>query len=138
MMPSQGVSQQSPTDINHLQDAMINVVYNVCSIVTMPVEMVLRPQYGTRYFPPVILLFSAVLMILLPVLYGLSRMVPFIRFQESLGLFGIETFSKLFFLGALIHGIRIWRRMIHMEREQHSLYEGPPLPIFRIVPSSTA
>lgn len=26
--------------------------------------------------------------------------------------------------------------MIHMEREKHSLYEGPPLPFFRIIPGT--
>ncbi len=38
----------------------MNLVYNVCSIVTCPVEMALRPQYGSRYFPPIIMFFSAV------------------------------------------------------------------------------
>jgi hypothetical protein len=139
MMPSQQ-SQQSPMDINRFQDGMINVVYNVCTIVTMPVEMVLRPQYGSRYFPPVIMFFTAVLMILLPVLSelaeGIGRMMPFMRFRGAVGLFGIGTFSKLYFLGSFIHGLRIWRRMIHMEREKHSVYEGPPLPIFRIIPGT--
>ena len=44
----------------------MNVVENVCSIVAMPVEMVLRPQYGTRYFPVPVVFFSAVMMIFLP------------------------------------------------------------------------
>ena len=26
--------------------------------------------------------------------------------------------------------------MIHMDREQNSVYEGPPLPIFRIIPGT--
>jgi hypothetical protein len=106
----------------------------------MPVEMAIRPQHGSRYFPPVIMFFSAVMMILLPVLWslaeGVSQMVPFIRFQQSVGLFGIGTFSKWFFIGSFIHGLRIWRRIIQMEREQHSVYEGPPLFIFRILPGS--
>lgn len=118
----------------------MNVVYNVCSIVTMPVEMVLRPQYGSRYFSPVTQFFTAVMMIVLPVLgamwEGFSQMIPFVRFNASMGLFGMGTFSKLFFLGAFVHGLRIWRRMIHMEREKYSVYEGPPLPIFSIVPGS--
>jgi hypothetical protein len=139
MNAPQGQSQQ-PMDINRFQDGMMNVVYNVCSIVTTPVEMVLRPQYGSRYFAPVIMFFTAVMMLLLPVLSslaeGMGRMMPFMRFQGSVGLFGIGTFSKLYFLGSFIHGFRIWRRMIHMEREKYSPYEGPPLPIFRIIPGS--
>ena len=139
-MTPQATPQQSPMDINHLQNGMINLVYNFCSIFTTPVEMALRPFYGSRYFPPVIHFFSAVLMILLPVLSslaeGFSHMVPFLRFQQAMGLYGIGSLSRWFFLGSFIHGVRIWRRMIHMEKEQHSLYEGPPLPIFRLMPGS--
>jgi hypothetical protein len=137
-MPSSQSSSQSPTDINHYQDLMMNLVYNVCTIVTMPVEMALRPQYGSRYFPPVLLFFTAVMMMVLPLFAsmaeGFGRMLPFVRFYGAPGLYGIGTFSKLFFLGAFVHGLRIWRRMIHMELEKHSMYEGPPLPIFRILP----
>jgi hypothetical protein len=32
----------------------------------MPVETLLRPWYGTRYYPPPVVFFSAVLMILIP------------------------------------------------------------------------
>jgi hypothetical protein len=139
MMP-QGPAQQPPANIDHYQDAMINVVYNVCTIFTIPVEMVLRPQYGSRYFPPVLMFFTAVLMTLMPIFFavadGIGHMVPFVRFAAPVGLFGIGTFSKLFFLGSLIHGLRIWRRMIHMELEENSCYEGPPLPIFRLIPCS--
>jgi len=39
-------------DINRLQDVAMNVVYNVCGIICIPVEMALRPFYGSRYFPP--------------------------------------------------------------------------------------
>jgi hypothetical protein len=138
MMPQQ--SQQSPMDINHYQDMMLNLVYNATSIVTMPVEMALRLQYGSRYFPPAIQCLSFLMMIILPVLgamwEGFSGLIPFMRVSASMGLFDMGTFSKLFFLGSFVHGLRVWRRMIHMEREQHSAYEGPPLPIFRIVPGS--
>ena len=103
MMPSQQ-GQQSPVDINRFQDGMINLVYNVCSIVTAPVEMVLRPQYGSRYFPPVIMFFTAVMMILLPLFAELAesagRMLPFMRFRGGTGLFGIATFSKLYVFGS--------------------------------------
>jgi hypothetical protein len=140
MMPTQGQGQQPPANINQFQDTMMNVVYNVCSIVTLPVEMALRPQYGSRYFPPVILFFSAVMMMVLPVLSemasGFSRMLPFGGFQMESGMFGMEALSKVYFLGSFIHGFRIWRRMLHMELEENSVYEGPPLPIFRIIPGS--
>jgi len=138
MIPTQGSSQQSPMDIHSFEKAMMNVVYNVCSIVTMPVEMVLRPQYGSQYCPPVIMVFTAVMMIVLPVFSamadGFSRMLPFARFHGTIGFFGIGTLSKLYFMGSFVHGLRIWTRMVKMERESISTSEGPALPIFRILP----
>jgi len=47
------------------------------------------------------------------------------------------TVSKWFFIGCFIHGIRVWRLMIHMEREQISTFSGPPLPFFRWFPKAT-
>jgi hypothetical protein len=136
MTPSQG--QPSP-DISHYQDLMMNVVYNVCSIVTMPVEMALRPQYGTRYFSPVTQFFTSVMMMLLPVFSAMadsfSRFLPF-GFHGLNGIFGIGSLSKLYFAAGFLHGLRIWRRMIHMDREEHSYWEGAALPIFNILPGS--
>src|ERR1700674_4330639 len=98
-MTPQGLTQQSPTHVDRFQNTMINVVYNVCSIFTIPVEMVLRPKYGSRYFPPVIMFFSAVLMTLLPLFLdlanGFSHMIPFVRFRGPVGLYGIGSLSKL-------------------------------------------
>lgn len=137
MTPNQS---QGPMDINHFQNGALNLVYNVCSIACCPVEMALRPQYGSRYFPPIILMFSAAMMIALPIFSELAetfgRMVPFMRFRGDAGMFGITTLSRLFFLGAFVHGLRVWRRMVHMDREEHSQFEGPPLPIFSLFPGS--
>ena len=99
---------------------MMKLVYNVCSIVITPIEMALRPQYGSRYFPPFILFFTAVMMMLAPVLDGLFHMMPFIGGFPGPGLFDIDTFTNLYFLGSFIHGFRIWRRMIHPESEKYS------------------
>jgi hypothetical protein len=140
MTPSQGLTQQAPTNIDQFQNSMINVVYNFCSIFTTPVEMALRPNYGTRYFSPVILFLTSVMMMLLPLFSamadGFSHMLPFARFAGAAGIFAIGSLSKLYFFGSFIHGIRTWWRMLHMEREENSTYEGPPLPIFRIFPCS--
>lgn len=138
-MNPQGQSN-SLLDMNNLQDSAMNIVYNFCSVVACPIEMALRPQYGSRYFSPVVMFFSALMMIFLPLLSGfadgIGQIAPFLRGPAPLGLFGIATLSKLFFLGSMVHGWRIWRRMIHMDKEEHSQYEGPPLFIFRIIPGS--
>jgi hypothetical protein len=140
MMPSLSKSQQ-PMNIDHFQDSMINIVYNVCSIVTMPVELALRPFQGTRYFPPVIMFFSGGMMIIVPVFFSfagaVAGMVPFARMQASIGIIGMWGLSKLFFLGCLVHGVRKWRLMLHMERESNSVYEGPPLFFFTWLPSAS-
>ena len=142
MMPQSLTGAHSaPQPINQLQDTMINVVYNVASIVTMPVEMFLRPHYGSRYFPPVIMFFSAVMMIFIPLIFSFAgavgSFIPLVRFQESMGIIGMWGLSRLFFLGGLIHGVRIWQRMLHMEREQVSVWEGPPLPFFNWLPGAS-
>ena len=109
-----------------------------CSIVTMPVELALRPFHGTRYFPPIIMFFSGVMMIIIPVAFSFAGavggLIPFVRVQASMGLVGMWGLSKLFFLGSFVHGIRKWRLMIHMEREKSSVFEGPPLFFFKWLP----
>src|SRR5450432_1785758 len=132
-MPSQGLNQQPPTSIDQLQNVMLNIVYNFCSIFTTPIEQVLRIQYGSRYFPPVISFLTTILMILLPLFSAMTDMLPFAR-SSAVGVFGLGSLSKLYFLASFVHGLRIWRRMIHMEREENSVFEGPPLPFFRLLP----
>ncbi len=128
--------QQAPgaTNINTLHDQMCNIVYNLCSIITTPIEMLLRPRYGSRYFPPLVLALSSLMMVLLPVFSGLGGMIPFMHPPAPRGFIGMAELSRYYFLGAFVHGIRVWRRMIHMEREQHSQWEGPPLPLFHLFP----
>jgi len=104
----------------------------------MPVELFLRPFHGTRYFPPIVMFLSAVMMVLIPVFFSLAgavaSFIPFVSLQASMGLIGMWGFSKLFFLGCLIHGVRKWRLMLAMSREHNSVYEGPPLLFFTWLP----
>jgi hypothetical protein len=139
MSPTMNQSQ-SPMGLNQIQDFALNFVYNFCSIVTMPVEMALRPQYGSRYFQPMVMFLSAMLMVFLPMFFtfaaAVGQMIPFARFRGPVGLIGMWGISRLFFLGALIHGVRVWRLMLTPAREIHSYYEGPALPFFRRLPWS--
>jgi hypothetical protein len=139
MFPTQ--ARSAPVGVEHYQEFAINVVYTFTSIVSAPVEMVLRPQYGSEYFSPVVTFFAGVMMVMLPVISlfadGVSHMIPFVRIPAPVGVFGIGTLSRLYFLGGFIHGFRIWRRMIHPERELHSQWAGPPLPFFYILPWSS-
>jgi hypothetical protein len=128
------------SNIDQLQDVAMNVVENFCGIIAMPVEIIIRPRYGTRYYPVPVTFFSCLMMIALPAFSamatGVVRMIPFTHVQAPAGLFSIGSLSKAFFVLLFIHGIRLYRRMIHMELEQNSEYEGPPLPFFYLIPGT--
>jgi hypothetical protein len=51
-----------------------------------------------------------------------------------MGLFGLGSLSKLYFVLSAVHGIRLFRLMVHPEREKFSEFEGPPLPFFYALP----
>jgi hypothetical protein len=127
-------------NIEQFQNVAMNVVEGVCGILARPVELMIRPWHGTRYFPVPVIFFSTMLMIFLPLISAFTtatvQMIPFVRIQAPVGLFGLGSLSKLYFLLSFVHGIRLWRRMIHMSREEYSTYEGPPLPVFQLLPKS--
>jgi hypothetical protein len=124
--------------LEQYQKTAINMIENVCGIICMPIELFLRPFYGTRYFPLAVSFFSMILMVFLPFMSATARsiggMVPFTHQAPIAGLFGLGAFSYLYFLVLAIHGVRVWRRMIYMDREPLSTFEGPSLPFFRPLP----
>ena len=137
--PGHGTSGQM--NINDIEETMMNVVYNVASIVTLPVEILLRPFYGTRYFAAPTQFLSAMMLVVITAFFGVAmsigQMIPFGKFHGPSGLFGLGSFMELFFLASFIHGIRVWQLMLHVEREVCSTFEGPPLFIFRLLPKGS-
>jgi hypothetical protein len=133
-------SNSGGLNIDGLQGTGLYGVEWICSIVTMPVEMIIRPWYGTRYFPVALSFATTFLMLILPwmaaLFASLMQMIPFSRYVPPPGLFGFASMTKLYFLLWLIHGWRLWQRMRHMDREINSLFEGPPLPFFALLPKS--
>ena len=131
---------ESGLTLNNAQDVAINALHFFCSILCMPVEIVLRPTYGTRYFPPANVFLSTVLMLFLPLLStaatAVSHLVPFVGGPPPSGLFDITSFSKLYFLLSFVHGFRLYRRMFKPLTEEFSWYEGPPLPFIQLIPGS--
>jgi hypothetical protein len=138
MSNNPGTAQAGPntnTTIQQMYQMGMRIAQNVCSIVTAPVEYALRPFFGSRYFDPIQTLFSFVLMALLPLAGMATSHLPFGgAAASSSGLIGLGTLSALFFLGQMVHGPRIFRRMVQMEREQHSEYEGDAWPFFAFLP----
>ena len=124
--------------IEHLQNNAMELVYLICSIIAQPVEIFLRPWYGTRYYPVPVTFFSSSMMILLPgimlLFSNFMNMIPLLHMPQPVGMFGLGDYAELYFLASAVHGVRLWRRMIYMERETHSQYEGPALPLFQLLP----
>ncbi len=125
-----------------LKDIAMNVVETACDAVSRPLDIIIRPFHGSRYFSIVVIFLSNVMMILLPFFSAMTRgalsMIPLVHISPPIGLFGIGSLAKLYFLLSLIHGIRIYRLMIHPEMEKHSEFEGPPLPFFYLLPKSSS
>jgi hypothetical protein len=140
-MLEQNAGQPGALNINQLQETAMNVVENFCGVICRPVELILRPWHGTRYFPVPVIFFSTAMMIFLPIFSAVARgaisMIPLVRMTIPIGLFDIGSLAKLYFLLSVIHGIRLYRRMIDMSRETNSHFEGPPLPFFALLPKSS-
>lgn len=74
---------QSGMNLNQLQDTAMDVVRTFCAILTRPVELILRPRHGSRYFSPVVIFGSTLVMMILPLFWAMGfmalRMIPLIH-----------------------------------------------------------
>src|ERR1017187_1184854 len=87
--------------IEQFQETALNVMYNVASIFTMPVEILIRPQFGSRYFSAPNVFLSAILMTIIAafssVAEGVGQMIPFAHVRGPVGMYGIGSMTTLFF-----------------------------------------
>jgi hypothetical protein len=139
-MQQQQPQQQSP-NLEQLHRIAINLVEFFCSIIAMPIEIIIRWQYGTRYFPIPVVFLSTMMMVFLPLLSqaadGVARMIPFHgAAPPPPGMFSFANFASLYFFLSFLHGFRVWRRMAYPELEHLSRWEGPPLPFFYLLPGA--
>jgi hypothetical protein len=138
MMHPQAGGDTGVSEIEKLHNTAINAVEFVCSIIAMPVEMIFRPWYGTRYFAVPVVFCSTVLMIVLPAFTALAggamQMIPFTHIAPPRGMFDIGSLASLYFLLSAFNSVRLYRRMMKMETEIHSRFEGPALPFFALIP----
>src|SRR5579863_2828067 len=137
-----GPGQGGALGIDNIQETAMNVIYNVASIVTLPVEIFIRPWHGTRYFSAPIAFLSAMMLIVASAFLGIATsvagMIPLVQIRGPVGMYGLGSFTSLFFLASIAHGFRLWRRMIHMELEENSTYEGPALFFFALLPRGSS
>jgi hypothetical protein len=129
--------------VEHLQNNALNIVEAACSALAQPFEIILRPQFGTRYYPVPVTAAAAAMMLMIPAIAafftGLTHMIPFSTAAPApRGMFDIGSLAKLYFLLWLLHGWRLWKRMLHMEQEQHSQYEGRGLFFLQFLPRASS
>jgi hypothetical protein len=144
-MPMPQTNQSSPMDamsIDQLQKVALNVVETLCGAVAMPVEIILRPFYGSRFLSPAVITLASAMMLFLPLISsvatGVANIIPFAaHVRPPQALFDMGSFARLYFLLGIVHGMRVYRRMLRMDTEQNSRYEGPPLPLFLLIPGGS-
>ncbi len=133
------MNKSSPAEglnVGNIEDYAMNAVFFVSSIVTAPIEIFLRPWYGSTYFNAVTQSLALMMLIVMTAFSGVAGMVghfvPGMRMAS--GMYGLGEFTELYLLASFVHGFRIWRRMLHPEKEMVSYFEGPPLPFFPLLP----
>jgi cbb3-type cytochrome oxidase subunit 3 len=123
--------------VNHFRDKMWGTVYTAATVVSMPVEVIIRPFFGTRFFQPYNAGLSLALLLLLSLLA--KPFIPPIMLAAHIqpppsGLYNILSLAQLFFFGMIFHTFRSFRRMRNLSLELNSTYEGPALPFFALLP----
>jgi hypothetical protein len=133
-------NQSSPFNPFQFADIAMNMVETFCAVVYRPVEVLIRPFHGTRYFSIVVIFLSNLMMLFIPIFgafaTGVVSMIPLVHIPVPVGMFSMGSFAKLYFLLSMVHGVRIFLLMIHPAREMYSFWEGPPLPFINLVPKS--
>jgi hypothetical protein len=124
---------------NNLQDAAENLLLFISSIISKPADMIVRPFFGTQYYPPAVDAFSFIFVLLIAgiheAFFSLTHMIPFVAAPPPpLGIFDLWTLVKVMFLLQIFHRIRLFRRMTDMSKEKFSWYEGPALPFIPLLP----
>jgi hypothetical protein len=64
------------TSIQQLYQMGLNFIQGVCTILVLPVEYVLRPGFGSRYFNPVATFFACIMMFIFAGLGAFGPHVP--------------------------------------------------------------
>lgn len=105
----------------------------VVSIPSLFLEIFIRPRFGTRYFFIVTPILTWILLQVWLLGTMVLGMLPFA--PQRVGVFNIGSLLVLFDITCIVHGIRVWWLMTHMNAESDSEYEGPRLPIYNMLPN---
>jgi hypothetical protein len=140
MNPNQA-GPSSPLDINNLQDAALNLLLFLASIVSKSADSMVRPLFGSRYYQPAVDAFAFLLLIVVASMHSLAaevtHMIPFVGGPPlPAGMFDLWWLVRISFLLQIVHRIRLFRLMINPSKEKFSWYEGPALPFMGLIPGS--
>ncbi|MEQ1883693.1 MAG: hypothetical protein ABL967_01435 [Bryobacteraceae bacterium] len=102
---------------NQMIKGLAMLAKNVCSLLTFPFEMLLRPWFGSRYFHIILMALS------LPCWQAICL---------ASGIFGGRAYGAFalviaIWCGCVYNGFRIWRLMLHPQQEKDSEREGDPI-----------
>lgn len=131
----------SPLNINNLQDGAENLLLFAASIVAKTADMIVRPFFGTRYYPPAVDAFAFLFLLLIAAIhsafFSLTHVIPFVAAPPPPpGMLDLWWLVKISFLAQIFHRARLLRRMIDFSKERFSWYEGPALPFMPLIPGS--
>src|SRR5579875_717257 len=137
-MPHSSQSHPGAMNLAHMHQSGLNIIELIGGAISRPLDLILRPWHGSRAFSLPVVALSTVMMLVIPaLLLGIDAfvsLIPFSHPSRPVGLFGIGSFAELFFALSLIHAVRIYKRMVRMSSEEHSTFEGPPLPFLMLIP----
>jgi hypothetical protein len=140
-MSQNQTGSSSPLSINNLQDGAENLLLFLASILGKTADMVVRPFFGTRYYPPAVDAFAFLFLLLIAgihsAFFALTHVIPFVAAPPPPpGMFDLWWLVKISFLAQIFHRARLLRRMIDFSKERFSWYEGPALPFIQLIPGS--
>jgi hypothetical protein len=130
--PNQAHGQTMPYDPLMLVILLLKVARWIANCISLPIEYLLRLKYGTIYFDPIA---PGVSLALMTVLSAFDTDIGFSGYEApETHLIRLTHLTLLLYFGGAIHNIRILRMMQHPEREAYGASEGPPWPLFRLLP----
>jgi hypothetical protein len=113
-----------------MTNVMLNLTYQFTSVLTVPIEMCLRPRFGSQYFSPIVV---AIAVLLFQGVTGATALYQALQGYSSAPI-GMGILTVALWGGCIYHAIRIRRLILDMDREGDSEEEGSALFIFTLLP----
>ena len=73
MLTNSGPGSSSPFNPFEMPNIAMNMVETFCAVVYRPIEVVIRPFHGTRYFSIIVIFLSNLMMLFISDLWGICH-----------------------------------------------------------------